>query len=303
VPGDETIRVPVAKLDDLMAEVGELLVHKISAEQRQSDFQQLQHLFQDWLNSWREVTTQAAQLNGGKGRPLNDALARHADQMQAFLQAFNRLSQSVNGDTVRLGMTTASLQDKVRQVRMIPFQTLALGLERAVRDAARTGNKQVVFQIEGGGIELDKKVLEILKDPLLHLLRNAVDHGIEDPETREEAGKTPSGQVSLVLQQRGSEVRMTVRDDGRGFDLDALARCAGDAWGEGSTADELINLAFQPGVTTAREVTALSGRGVGLDVVRKQLETIHGRISVNNTPGEGVSIELIVPTSMAITRG
>jgi two-component system chemotaxis sensor kinase CheA len=222
--------------------------------------------------------------------------------MQTLMQAFGSLSQSITDDTVRLGMTTTSLQDSVRQVRMVPFQSLALGLERAVRDAAHTQAKQVAFHIDGGDTELDKKVLETLKDPLMHLLRNAVDHGIESPEKRQAAGKSVEGQVTLSIQQRGSEVRITVRDDGRGFDLDGLRQASG-ASDENGSFDDPINLAFLPGVTTAQEVTALSGRGVGLDVVRKQLETIHGRISVDNTPGQGVSIELIVPTSMAITRG
>jgi two-component system chemotaxis sensor kinase CheA len=304
---EETIRVSVSKLDDLMAHVGELLVTKITAEQHLSDIQALHARLGQWPEVWREIKLLLPRVNGDAGRQLADVLERHHNQFQAVSQDVNQLYQSVGRDTMRLGMVTNGLQDEVRRVRMVPFQTLGLGLERIVRDAARSEGKQVTFWIEGADVELDKKVLETLKDSLLHLLRNAVSHGIELPEVRLKVGKPEEGKVSITVQQRGSEVRITVRDDGRGFDLAALRNASahhnGHSLDDSASENEVIAVAFQPGVTTAEGVTALSGRGVGLDVVREQLEAIQGRIGVNNTPGQGVAIELVVPTSLAMTRG
>jgi two-component system chemotaxis sensor kinase CheA len=300
---EETIRVSVNKLDDLMAQVGELLVSKITAEQHLADMQAIRFRLAQWPEAWREIKMLLPRVNGDTGLQLTDVLTRHYEQLQSLTQDINDLHQTVGRDTLRLGMVTNSLQDEVRRVRMVPFDTLALGLERAVRDAARSEGKQVAFRIEGGEVELDKKVLETLKDSLLHLLRNAVGHGIEEPEVRAVMGKSAEGQVTLTVQPRGGEVRITVRDDGRGFDLAALRRANGAALDETASDSDVIALAFQPGITTAASVTVLSGRGVGLDVVRDQLEAVQGRISVNNNPGSGVAIELIVPTSLAMTRG
>lgn len=301
--GEETIRVSVSKLDDLMAQVGELLVARISAEQRQSDVQAVRYQLTQWSKTWRELKTLAGRIEGETGRQFADVLTRHADTMHALGQSFNAFDRSLNRDTLRLGMVTSGLQDRVRGVRMVPFQTVVLSLERAVRDVARSEGKQVSFRVTGADVELDKKVLETLKDPLLHLLRNAVSHGVEPPRVRAAASKPQAGTVSVEVRQRGSEVRISVSDDGAGFDLQGLTRKAGAALPENATERDILDLAFLPGISTAGEVTAISGRGVGLDVVRKQLEAIQGRIQIENRPGQGVTFDLLVPTSLAMTRG
>jgi two-component system chemotaxis sensor kinase CheA len=305
-PGDETIRVSVGKLNDLMAQAGELLVAKISAEQRQADMQTLQYQIGQWPKTWREIKTLLPRVEGDAAQQLSDIIQRHAEEFQTLTQSFNTFSQAVNRDTVRLGMVTNGLQDRVREMRMVPFHTISLLLERAVRDVARSAEKAVNFVIEGGEVELDKKVLEVLKDPLLHLLRNAVSHGIESPEGRKAAGKPEEGQVTLTVSQRGNQARLAVSDDGRGFDLEALRQTSarkGLTLDEDASADDLIGLAFVPGMTTVQEVTAISGRGIGLDVVRQELESIQGRVAVDNKSGEGVTIEMTVPTSLTMTRG
>ena len=302
---DDTIRVAVSKLDTLMAQSGELLVSKISAEQRLSDLQIIREQLALWPRTWREIQAAMDHREGNGGR-LNDLLGRHHEHLQAISRSLDTLERAFHSDTIRLGMTTADLQADVRRVRMLPLQTITLGLERAVRDTARVEGKQVTFSVEGGEVELDKKVLETLKDPLLHLLRNAVGHGIEPPDARLAAGKPAEGHVRLAVRQRGNEVSLAVSDDGRGFDLEAL-RQAGRNGASGALEDALpedaLSLAFLPGVTTSPQVTAISGRGVGLDVVRQRIEAIHGRIVVDNMPGKGASIELVVPTSLAMTRG
>jgi two-component system, chemotaxis family, sensor kinase CheA len=142
--------------------------------------------------------------------------------------------------------------------------------------------------------------LELLKDPLLHLLRNAVDHGIELPSVREQRGKSPQGQVQVTLLQRGGEAQITVQDDGNGFPIEALRQTrplVADA-----SEDEIIALAFQAGVSTSSQITTISGRGMGLDIVRQQVEALQGRILVTNLPQQGVMIQITVPVSLAMTR-
>lgn len=221
------------------------------------------------------------------------------------MKSLERFEQLLYGDTVRLGMTVDDLQADIRRVRMLPVQTLVLGLERAVRDAARLEGKQISFIVKGAEVEADKKVLETLKDPLLHLLRNAVSHGLEMPDGRATSGKPAEGTVQLVARQRGSEVSLTISDDGRGFDLDALqyaSRNGAAKSGDDSRYDDVVALAFLPGISTSQQVTAIAGRGMGLDIVRQRIEDIHGRIAVDTRPGSGTTIELIVPTSLAMTR-
>jgi two-component system chemotaxis sensor kinase CheA len=308
VPGEETIRVAVSKLDDLMAQAGELIMAEISASQHLADVRAIRERVTRWPKLWREVKTLLPRLEGDAGRRLADMLTRHHEYMQALAREVTALEQSVSRDTLNLSMSMTRLQDEVRRVRMVPFQTIAPGLQRAVRDAARSENKTVVLTLTGGEVELDKKVLEMLKDPLLHLLRNAVIHGLETPEERSAAGKAADGQINLTIRQQGSEVHITVRDDGRGFDVEALRRSSADSGGpvfddDANPNDIIAALAFRPGTTTMTHVTELAGRGVGLDVVRQNVVTLRGRIKVENAPGQGATILLAVPVSLTVSRG
>lgn len=302
---DETIRVNVGKLDDLMAQVSELLVARISAEHRLSNAQDVRHHLVSLTKGLREVSALAGRAQNGQGREMMEAIERQMDLVARLNQAFHVLDSGLYQDALRLGVAADGLQEQIRRMRMVPFQTLMLSLERAVRDAARSEGKQVVLRHTGMQVELDKRVLEQLKDPLMHLLRNAVGHGIEAADERASRGKPPEGQVSLAVYQRGSEVRIVVQDDGRGFDMARLRDAAqrhGTATADDAAQNEIIGLAFLPGVSTSASVTALSGRGVGLDVVRRQLEMVQGRIAVDNRPGEGVTFTLTVPTTLAMTR-
>ena len=299
---DDTIRVSLNKLDDLIAQISELQVSQMNADQRLYDLRRFQGQFQRWSRSWDEVSTTIIRHSSQNGY-MREIIEQQSNQIQELLYAADTVVQAFSRDTLRLGMVTDELRDRVRDIRMLPFHSIALGFERAVRDAAHVENKSVTFRIEGEDTELDKKVLELLKDPLMHLLRNAVSHGIEAPHVREQAGKSVEGHIVLRVQQKGNEVSIAVCDDGRGFDLDALRQAsAAHHFDANTSAEEIIQLAFQSGVTTAQHVSSVSGRGVGLDVVREQLETIHGRIHVESVAETGATIEMIVPTSLAITR-
>ena len=304
---EETIRVAVSKLDNLMVQTGELLVAKISAEQQLADTRDVHRQLARWPRMWNEIKSLLPRINGEAGQQLSEALTRHHEQMQTIMDAFEVLEQSTSREVLRLDMVSSNLQDEVRRVRMVPFQNIALMLERAVRDVAHSEEKQVDFELVGSDVELDRKVLETLKDPLMHVVRNAVSHGIETPAERAAAGKPERGHLTLTVQQRGREVRIVVRDDGKGFDLDALRmasqRRGGPVLDDSASVEEILALALHPGMSTADEVTSVAGRGVGLDVVNKQLQAIQGMIAIENNPGQGASIEMVVPTSLILTRG
>ena len=304
---EESIRVSINKLDELMAQVGELLVSRINAEERISEFRSIRQQVADGAKVWREIKGLLPRLSSDDSNQIAEILVRYEKQFDDTQQNITRFDQLLRQDTLRLGVITSQLQDNARHVRMVPFETLVPNLQRTVRDAAHSDNKQIVFQVIGGDVELDKKVLEVLKDPFIHMLRNAVGHGIESAEVRSSRGKPVEGHVTLTLQQRGSEVRISIEDDGGGFDLKALHTAShkkgAQVASENESDQSIIELAFLPGITTAKEVTALSGRGVGLDVVRQRVEELQGHIEVESVPGEGAHIHLLVPSSLTISRG
>jgi two-component system chemotaxis sensor kinase CheA len=201
-----------------------------------------------------------------------------------------------------LGRVLDELQDKTTRARMVPVATLAEPLHRAVRDLARGLGKQVRWELRGGDTELDRGVLDQLADPLLHLVRNAVDHGVEPPAERVEAGKPEVGVVRLHAMRLGSEVVLAVADDGRGIDADRVAAVARERGVDlsGRSDDDVRYAIFSSGLSTATAVSNVSGRGVGLDVVRAVLERIRGRVEVRSEVGAGAEFRIIVPMTLTV---
>jgi two-component system chemotaxis sensor kinase CheA len=200
------------------------------------------------------------------------------------------------------------LQGGILEVRMVPLEQIFDKLSRMVRKLARDLGKKVEFQVRGGDVELDKLIVEDLSDPLMHLIRNALDHAIEVPEERARAGKPVAGRITLSALQKGSHVLVSVEDDGAGIDEKrlrevAVARglCSLDAAVQLSRRDAL-NLVFLPGFSTAPEVTEFSGRGVGLDVVKNNIAAMSGIIDLHTEAGRGTRFEITLPVTLAIIR-
>ena len=196
-----------------------------------------------------------------------------------------------------------TLQERTMRARMVPVATIAEPLHRAVRDAARATGKDVRWEARGTDTELDRNVLEQITDPLLHLVRNAVDHGLEPSSERTAAGKPAAGVVRFHAMQLGSEVIVAISDDGRGIDVDRVrerARATGRLGAGEPSAEEVLDLIFAPGLSTADEVSEISGRGVGLDVVRSKLDALRGRVEVRTTPGQGSEFRVRVPITLAV---
>ena len=342
---NETIRVSAAKLDSLMAQLSELLVTKIRAEQRLDQIRQAQDRMAAWQKEWLAVravygrltrrghdiglwfgpdrvarrsvdalTTRgtderaaaplAAALGKDLVRVLNYAGATqdHLHEMNALM---NALSREYANDTMHLSLVIDTLEQAIKRVRMLPLSAITGTFGRMVRDLAQTRNKEAVLKIIGGEVELDKRVLEQIKDPLIHLLRNAVDHGIEPPEQRAALGKPRTGAVTLLAEQLGKEVVLTVSDDGLGLDLEGIRRALlrrGQLDTAALNKDDLVELIFNSGVSTSPFITDVSGRGVGLDVVRRNLEALRGRIDVDWTPGGGTHFVLTLPLTLTSSR-
>ncbi len=202
---------------------------------------------------------------------------------------------------------TAELRDTAFSIRLVPLATTLQRLRRLVRSLSHDTGREVEFVTEGVETELDKTAIEKLNDPLMHLVRNAIDHGIEPPEAREAAGKPRWGRLHLQAEQAGGEVVIRLSDDGTGLDADAVrARAIARgliAQDAESSEDELLALIFEPGFTTARRVTGVSGRGVGMDVVRRAVESLRGAVDVRSARGAGTTITLRLPLTVAIIEG
>ncbi|NNJ25005.1 hybrid sensor histidine kinase/response regulator [Alienimonas chondri] len=306
-----TIRVAEEKLDSLLAQSGELLVARQRVEARPGDLEGLIEGLHSWRAEWRGIVGTLRQLVQRDGvdplvqrsSRLKERAARAVDETEDRIarveERLERLAREMTADARQLKLASAALQEDVHRIRMLPFAEACSGLARAVHDVCRTEEKDAELVIEGGEIEVDRSVLEGLGDPLLHLVRNAVDHGLESPEDRRRAGKPETATVTVSAAIQGAEVNVTVSDDGRGLDL-AKIRQRVRALGLPEPIDdqELAHCIFLPGFSTADVVTDVSGRGVGMDVVKSRIESLHGRIEIVTEPGRGARFTLSVPLTL-----
>ena len=258
----QTIRIDVTRLDELMDLVGELVVHK----------------------------TRLAQSAQELAARLGDApLARRADE-----------------DAQQFARIAGQLQDQATGLRMLPIDTVFNRFPRVVRDIDSQLHKEVQLIIEGKETELDRSVLEVVGDPLSHLVRNALDHGIEPPEERRARGKPLPATVRLTARHADGRILITVEDDGRGMDPAALRQAAVDKGlmsreaAESLTDAESLRIIFAPGFSTSKFISEVSGRGVGLDVVRNNIEKLGGWVDVSSVAGEGTRVSLSLPLTLAI---
>jgi len=262
----QTVRVDVQKLDNLMNLVGELVIERTR------------------LNRFSGI------FAGRFGRSSGD------------------LIDTLNEISGHLGQVTGDLQEQIMKARMLPVAQVFNRFPRMVRDLAQKLGKEVNFVVEGHETELDRNVIEIIGDPLIHLIRNALDHGLEEPEERVSLGKPRAGSLKLKASYMENNIVITIEDDGRGIDCAEIREKAVEKGlidqqtAERLTERESLNLIFIPGFSMSRNVTDLSGRGVGMDVVRKQIESISGMVEVASTVGTGARFIIKLPLTLAIIR-
>jgi two-component system chemotaxis sensor kinase CheA len=208
------------------------------------------------------------------------------------------------------GKIVRELQDLAMSMRMVPLKPTFQKLARLVRDVSAKLGKDVELVTDGEDTEVDRTMADVVSDPLVHMVRNALDHGLETPDERERAGKTRQGRVTLAAYHAGGSVMLELTDDGRGLDRERIARKAverglieSDRALSAMTDAEVYQLIFAPGFSTADQVTDVSGRGVGMDVVKRNIESVRGRVEITSAPGEGTTFHVRLPLTLAVTDG
>ncbi|MGD9008742.1 MAG: chemotaxis protein CheA, partial [Desulfobacteraceae bacterium] len=273
----QSIRVDSTKIDSLMNQVGELVVSRSGFAQLFAEMRDLQ-------------------------LTLKQSMKLNSSEMQKVKEITNRINEA----TISLGRVTSELQENVMKVRMLPIAQLFSRYPRLVHDLVKSTQKKVSLEIHGEDTELDKMVIEQIADPLVHIIRNAVDHGIEDVSERLQKGKPEEGTLRLEAYHESNYVVIEISDDGRGMDPEQIRARAleqsfvDDQEVESYNEQELLALIMRPGFSTAKEVTTTSGRGVGMDVVKDNIDKLNGTIDIQSTIGAGVTFRIKIPLTLAI---
>lgn len=310
-----SVRVSLAKLDTLLTESGELSVTQLRITERLNNLRDLQRQLERWQREWSKTRPARSRLRRAQGHASardGDSLFRLVEQSDQEIHAIVQRTRDLVGDlsqnTAQLAAVAGAISREVMAIRLLPAGTIFMPLERLVRDLARQTGKEVRLSLSGTDTEVDRRILDELRDPLMHMVRNTVDHGIELPEERQHAGKPVHGTLHLAASQRGDRVQITVEDDGRGLDVDAIRETAlrrnllTPERADQIDTTGLIEMIFAPGFSTRGTVSELSGRGVGMDVVREHVSRLGGDINVRSTPGAGTCFTITVPLTLATTR-
>ncbi|GAB4173287.1 MAG: hypothetical protein Fur006_02480 [Coleofasciculaceae cyanobacterium] len=288
----DTIRVHTRELDALMTQAEELIVTKIHIAHATTEIEELARLWEKWKGFYKKQRRRAPSL---AANPYQE----HLDQ------AINTLTVLAQENTTKLNLIAGELREKIRTLRLLPLSTLFQFFPRVVRDLARQQAKEVELIIEGGETTADKRILEDIKDALMHIIRNAIDHGIEIPDERKKLGKPPVATIWLRGYQTAHNIVIEVADDGRGLDIEKIKQTAikrklyHPEELETMTPNQIYSIIFTPGFSTRTFITEISGRGIGLDVVCTNVERLKGTIQIESIPNQGCTFRLQLSTSFA----
>ena len=340
----KTLRVGMERVDELVNLAGELIIALSGFEQKMDSFSDVVHEIELSRSRLREAArklevgyeVKAIQTAGGRvnlpvasaGGVLHETEfeefdALELDRYSEFNLIIRTLTESVvdvgaistqlanllsdfDASLTRQQVLLSELQDKMMRIRMTPMATITNRMHRTVREVAGNLGKKVKLVIRGEGIELDRVIWEKITDPLMHLLRNAVDHGIEEPDSRQAQEKSPVGTIQVVASREGNQVVIRIMDDGAGLNYQAIRRSARNAGLSDKldemTDDELASFIFHAGLSTRDDISEVSGRGVGLDVVHKNIQDLKGTIKVLSWPGRGTQFIIRIPLTLATVR-
>lgn len=325
VTPDETVRITVSKLDARVLEAEEMLTAKLTTGQRAKDLRALVQRFGAWRKEWALVEPEARALRLAMERPLAGSAARapapgmarlvefldwNVDQLKSLESSVAALVRTADQDRQVIGKLVDDLLEDSKKLLLLPFATLAASFPKLVRDLCRDQGKEAELVIRGEEIEIDKRILEEMKDPLIHLLRNAVDHGVETPERRQQSGQPARATITLAVSRvNGNTVELLVADDGAGVDVGKVTASAvqrgvisaDDARAIG--APDALRLIFESDVSTSPIITRLSGRGLGLAIVREKADKLGGTVTVESRPREGTRFTIVLPSMLATFRG
>lgn len=316
----ETVRITVGSLDARLLEAEEMLAAKLAVDQRAADMAALAARLEQWRKEWARVQPRMRALRPTLDRQRDAAspdlrgLAEFVDWNHDYFRALEgkvtALRRAAEQDRLLIGKLVDDLLENSKKLLMLPLATLAGLLSKLVRDQCRDQGKEGELTIHGEEVTIDKRILEQLKDPLVHLLRNCIDHGIETPEQRRRAGKPPRAEITLAVSPVNStQVEISVSDDGAGIDVEKVkAAAVKRGIVAPNTSDHLseaaaLALVFETEVSTSPMITRVSGRGLGLAIVREKVEKLGGRVAIESRRGSGTTIRMTLPLTLATFRG
>lgn len=304
-----TVRIKTSQVDRLLNLVSEVVISQIKDEQRVRDLRMVAGLSVEMQQLWSRIRSTMSMLPIDEQNMLDADMRIFDDLLGSQRRSLVSIAKAYADDTSRTSAVVGDLQEQAMELRMLPVSTVFNSFPRAMRDLARQYKKDVELVIEGGDTELDKKVLEEINDPLVHIMRNAVDHGIEPAADRVAAGKPAAGTIRLSARQEGDHIVIEVSDDGAGIDPSRVKAAAvrkgylTESEAKSMSDREARYLIFEKGFSTAAIITEISGRGVGMDVVREfVVERLKGSLDVDSELGQGTRFRLTIPLTLAIIR-
>ncbi|BAZ69779.1 CheA signal transduction histidine kinase [Fischerella sp. NIES-4106] len=292
----DTIRVQTVHLDALITHTEELTLTKNAIAHTATAIEEMTNLWEEWKAFYNQ--TKVAESSSLNIDPYTERLEKTIYSLRNTIQEHN----------TKLDIVTGELREKIRTLRLLPLSTVFELLPRTVRDLAKQQSKQVELMISGGEITTDKRILEEIKDPLMHMIRNAIDHGIETPSEREKLGKSPVATIWLKGYQIANKIVIEIADDGRGLNIEKIKQTAFKRGLysykelETMTPSQIHALILAPGFSTQSFITEISGRGIGLDVVRTNIERLKGNIEIESIPTQGCTFRIQLNTSLAINN-
>ena len=314
------LRVDSRRIDNLLNLVSEAVINKASFNQlamqnaaELSRFQSIEAEYKERLhNLFDKLPDYMEQIKEGVSSvDIRKSILKEYGTLSNIFDEYESEAKNISGKfrsyTQNLGTIAGDLQEGVMKIRMVPINQIFSRFPRVVRDLQRDLNKKIDLVIEGEDTELDKSVVEDLLDPIMHCIRNSVDHGIEAPEARTAAGKPETGTILLKASNEGNQIVIEIKDDGAGIDVEKVRKKAVDRGlihpDKAVTEQDAFNLIMQPGFSTADKISNISGRGVGLDVVKTMINNLKGTISINSAKGKGTSFIIKLPLTLAIIQG
>lgn len=309
----ETVRVPVAKMNSLLRKAEGMIGVKLATRRYAVELRTVGMLVDTWRAEWGRTRDEAGGKDGhtsGSAELLTAFIDWNRDFMQGVEDRLTALTKAIEADERGVSTAVDDLLADAKELLLLPFTILLDIFPKQIRDLAREQGKEIALVIEGREVQIDKRILDEMKDALIHLVRNAIDHGIEKPDARTARGKSRGGTLTIAVSRReGNRIAIDVSDNGAGISVEKVkaaairqgAISAEDAAAMGN--EEALQLIFQSGVTTSAIITEISGRGLGMAIVREKVERLGGHIAIESQPGAGTTFHILLPVTLATFKG
>lgn len=315
----KTLHVESSKLDAMVSQIGELIATKIKTTKQLSELNNLNDKLEDWQKDFSKLIRHLKSYDKRYSKPDSEGDSSSIIFIKQMLNALTEQNQKLNSivsgiaqsqrsnleDDMKMRILIDDFDGMIKNIRVLPLATVFHLFGRMVRDIAKERGKEVELTISGSETSADKKIIEEIKNPLIHILRNSIDHGIETPERRKELGKSPTGHIQISAKHLDNKILIEVIDDGQGFNIEKIKEKAlnkgflTEEEIDDMTDEEIMNIVFYPGFTTGEEVTSISGRGIGMDVVKSKIAQLNGNVKIISEFNVGSKIQIELPVTMA----